>query len=195
MAEATPNQIRAEQLVEALWRDSELGAKVRTAAKAKFGDHIRIPEDDVEPLLATERAERAKLQKQYEELAAWRAEREAKEAEAATFEKLRGGVDKAVREYSLTDEGRAKMLDRMKETGNLSDPDAAAAWVVSKTPPAPVVGPSWAPQNLDLKNNIFGTRDDERLKALHRDPGKYLDAELVLWQRDPEGYAKEAFGQ
>ena len=35
MAEATQAQLRAQELLEQLWGDSEIGEKVRRAAKAK----------------------------------------------------------------------------------------------------------------------------------------------------------------
>jgi hypothetical protein len=83
-------------------------------------------------------------------------------------------------------------MDRMKETGNVTDADAAAAWVISQTPkPAPTNAPSWLPTDI----NLFGTKEkDERFEALHTDPRKYMDDQIREFVRDPDKYVEETFG-
>ena len=51
MAEATVNQIRAEQLIEELFSDPELGPKLHARAQKKFGDIRPHPADVVSKTL------------------------------------------------------------------------------------------------------------------------------------------------
>jgi hypothetical protein len=190
MAEATQAQIRAEQLLEALWTDAGIGEKVRRTAKEKFPD-AKILDDAVEPFVAPLRAQNealaAKLTKIEEERATERTEREQNSAKKS----LEDALTSARQSYNLTDEGFDKMVARMKETGNYSDADAAAAWVASKTPPA-IKGPTWAPQDL----NLFGTKNaEESFAQLHRDPVGYQDAQLAEFFKNPDQFVAETLGQ
>ena len=110
------------------------------------------------------------------------------EAQKLSFQEQ---IAKARDAYSLTDEGFDKMVERMKATGNYSDPEAAAAWVSSKNPPPPPPGPTFGPQSL----NLFGSqKPDENLALLHRDPERYADEQFALFSQDPDAYVKETFG-
>lgn len=191
MAEATQAQIRAEELVKKLWLDGEIGAKLRKSAKEAFPDMPPLPDEQAEPFVAPLRAQNEALQKRLEKLeedrAAEKVERE-KNATQATFEQA---IAAARTSYSLTDEGFDKMIARMKETGNYSDADAAAAWVASKTPPAAVPGPTWAPQDL----NLYGSKNpEEEMAKLHRDPIGYQDSQLAEFFKNPDKYVQETFG-
>lgn len=189
--------IRAQQLVEALWLDGKSGAALHAKAKELFPD-IRTPSDTT-ALLSAQMEERfsAQFNAQAEELKKLREERAAEREEAAkeaadkqklSFEKQ---INAARDAYNLTDEGFDKMVARMKETGNYTDPESAAAWVASKTPPAPISGPTFGPQEL----NLFGSSQaDEKMAALHRDPQRYMDMELTEFSRDPARYVAETFG-
>jgi hypothetical protein len=189
MPEITDTQQRALELYQELWNspDVETRNRVREHVKKKYPE-VRLPVDDIEPLLAPLREENKALIDRFAKLEADNVERDKKAAETDAFSKMQGGVEGAVREYGLTDEGRAKMLDRMKETGNYGDPEAAAAWVASKTPPAPPPNPAWAPQSM----NLFGSAEkSEDFAALHKNPEKYLDDQLLAFTRNPDGYVDD----
>ena len=183
--------IRSAQLIEELWNDPEYGPVVRARAKKKFGD-IRTPEDAIAPVVNSIEAKHKKLEEQLGAVLKKLEERDAKEAEQETFRSLQSKVESAVSKFNLTEEGRAKMLDRMKETGNYTDPDAAAALIAHSAPPAPVSGPNWAPQNL----NLFGSSTaDEKFAALHKDPVGFMDSELSEFVSNPDKYVAETFGR
>jgi DNA repair exonuclease SbcCD ATPase subunit len=133
MAEATEAQIRAEKLFLALMKDSKANPIVRQKAKEIFED-VEFPEDQVDPLIEPLRSETKALK---EELEALRKERE-EEREARALESQKQNLEQALNDararYNLTDEGFDKMVARMKETGNYSDADAAAAWVAQSAP-------------------------------------------------------------
>ena len=197
MAEATPEMLRAQQLVESLWLDGKHGPALHAKAKELFPD-VRTPSDST-ALLAAQMEEKFSSQSkaQAEELEKLRAEREAEKKDAAeraaeaqkvSFEQQ---ISAARDAYNLTDEGFDKMVARMKETGNYTDPESAAAWVASKTPPAAVSGPAFGPQDL----NLFGSsKQDEKFKQLHEDPQRYMDMELTEFTRDPDRYVRETLG-
>jgi len=175
--ESRPDPVtdRARALVNKLWGDPELGAKVRKAAKDLFPD-VSIPEDQVDPVIAPLKGQ---LEATQAELKALKEEREAEKraaAEAATQRSLESALEAARKKYSLTDEGFAKMVERMKEKQNFTDAESAAAWVASETPPPkPTSGPSWTPQALDL----YGSKHaDEKFKLLHSDPDAFFDMEV-----------------
>src|SRR5208282_6184830 len=122
MAEATPAQIRAEQLVNKLWRDGALGAQVQKIAKETFPDaEIHTVDEALAPALAPLRAQNDALAV---ELKAMRDEREAdrKAAKDRADEdqkiSFQAQISKARDAYNLTDEGFDKMVERMKTTGN-----------------------------------------------------------------------------
>ena len=190
---ATQNQIRAEQLIEKLFASADLGPKIRKAAKEIFPD-IRVPEDMVDPVLAPLREENEVLKKRFEALSEKFEEREKKESESQTFRELENAVNAAVSKFKLTDEGRAAMLDRMKETKNFTDVEAAAAWVAHSAPPQQTAGPSWAEGSS--KANLFGSAErDERYARLHTNPDGFLDDELRSFARDPDAYVRDTFGR
>ena len=190
MAEATQAQLRAQELLEQLWGDSEIGEKVRRAAQAKFPD-AKILDDVVDPFVAPLKAENAALKERLDKMEASRAaEKDESEKRAAQIN-LESALAKARQDYNLTDEGFDKMVSRMKETGNYADADAAAAWVASKTPPAAPKGPTWRNQDL----NLFGSKDkDEALVKLHRDPVGYQDDQIEEFLRNPDQFMRETLG-
>jgi hypothetical protein len=113
-------------------------------------------------------------------LAAMEAEREADKLAREQEKQVRGltdDVDKAVKQYGLTEEGRQKMTVRMQEKGNL-DAEAAAAWVAAQAPKAKPSESNggFAPAAL----NLFGSAEkDESMELLHRDPQRWQDAEVA----------------
>lgn len=184
---------RSAELINALWNDGDIGAALRKKAKEKYPDLV-LPEETFNPVIAP-------LQKALEttsaELAALRKEREEEKKaneEAALNRSFEEAVAKARRDYSLTDEGFEKMIERMKATKNYTDADAAAAWVVSKEPPPPAPGPTWGPQNA----SIFGgqaSQADEKMRKLLTDPQGYADAELNEFIANPDAYVASTFGR
>ena len=185
---ATTNQIRAEQLIFSLWNDPEYGPKIREAAKKQFGD-IKTLEDD--PVVGSIKSENENLKKALDEVRARLNKRDEEDEQAKTFRQMEEAVSAAQRKFGLTDEGRAKMLDRMKETKNFGDPEAAAAWVSHSSPPE-TPKPTWSPTKL----NLFGSAEvDESYRTLHTNPDKYLDDQLTEFVRDPDKYVAETFGR
>jgi hypothetical protein len=191
MAEATVTQQRAEQLLNALWGDKEIGGKIRTTAKQLFPD-VPIPEETLSPFIQPIVEEGEKLKKELADLRAERAAEKQEREDRAAKRKLEDALNSARDKYALTPEGFDAMVQRMKETGNYSDAEAAAAWVASKAPPAEVKGPTWAPEAL----NLFGSQSaDENMAMLHRDPQRYMDNQLNEFVRDPDKYVRDTLGR
>jgi hypothetical protein len=194
MAEATQAQIRAAELLEQLWSDGEIGEKVRRAAKAKFPD-AKIIDDTVAPFVAPLRAENVMLRERLDKIEKARAEERMAWEEHSAKTMIEQAIDKARRDYSLTEDGIDKAVARVKEMGVSGDVgvavDAAAAWVAYKTPPTAPAGPTWRSQDLDL----FGTKNaDEARAELHRNPVKYQDDQIEAFLRDPDGFTRETLG-
>ena len=194
MAEATQNQVRAEQLIETLFNDPEFGPKLYDRAQKLFGD-IRphpaqvIQKTIVEPEVAAVRGELAQTREQLSKALERLDKRDEREAEEKTYREMESAVTSAVGKYGLTEEGKQKMLDRMKENRNYTDVEAAAAFVVHNAPPAPSSGPSWAPH----KTNFYGTASaDEAFARLHKDPEGFRDEEIARFLKNPDQYASEA---
>jgi hypothetical protein len=121
------------------------------------------------------------------QLAEIKSEREAEKLAREQEKQVRSltdDVDKAVKQYGLTDEGRQKMTVRMQEKGNL-DAEAAAAWVAAQAPKAkPNEGTGqFAPSAM----NLYGSAEkDENFELLNRDPVKWQDAEIAkILAEDP----------
>jgi hypothetical protein len=194
-AVADPADTRIKDMFNKLWNDRELGSKVRAKAKEQFPD-IELPEDALAPALHP-------MQAQLEEMAATNKAlleridaRDKAEAEAKEQATLDDRLSKARSRYSLNEDGFNAMVERMRDTANYTDAEAAAAWVVSQQPPPPTnkIKPSWMPQSM----NLFGSAtqvDDEQFRLLHRDPLAYLDSQLQAFVTDPDGYTNETFGQ
>lgn len=186
---ASAHEINAGKLVTALWDDSDIGSALRQKAKKVIPD-LRLPEDEIAPVIARFENENKKLSDQLSEVIAKMTKRDEDENTARTISDMQASVDAAARAYGLTAEGREKMLDRMK-TAKSFDAEAAAAWVVSKTPPKMNDTPTWA----DKAMNLFGTKEkDEKLAKLHRDPDGFRDDEINEFLRDPDRYVAETFG-
>lgn len=180
---------RARELLGDLWNDRDLGAQIRKKAKEKYPDVV-LPEDHLEPQFTALNEANQKLEAKLKEMQDEReAERKAA-AENSQAANLQTALDNARNRFNLTDEGFDKMVARMKETGNYTDAEAAAAWVAQQTPPTPQIKSYMGPQNI----NLFGSSDhDERFAQLHRDPsGRFLDEEFKSFFTDPDAYVREA---
>jgi hypothetical protein len=197
MAEApnpqpTPAATRAQQLVDKLWaRKDAVGVEFRKSAKEMFPD-INTPDEQMEIAAAPIVEKVGKLEGQLKDALDRISAREKADDDLKAENDLGAKIYKAASTFGLTDQGRDKMMARMKETGNVADPEAAAAWVVSQMPkPQASNTPSWLPQKADL----FGvTERDEKWASLHRDPLKYFDNELRECFNDPQKYVAETFG-
>jgi len=190
----TPEQIalhRSKELIDALWNDGEVGKKIQQAAKAKWND-IKTTDDVMSPIIEPHMNKLRAMEEKYEKLLEERMEEKRATEDERVKVKLEEQLEKARREYNLTEEGFNQMRDRMKSTGNYSDAEAAAAYVASKAPPAKVAGPTWAPQDLDL----FGSKNrNDALVELHRDPMGYMDSQLSEFVSDPDKYVRDTFGR
>lgn len=179
--------LNAKKLVDANWSSSDFRRKAKEIIPG-----LTIPEDNLDPVVAPLKAEldqaKGEIAKLTDTMTKWQAEQSDGRAEAD----MRAKLDAAAQEFGLTDEGRAKMIERMKETGNFTDPQSAAAWVVAKTPaPKPTNNPSWLPQAL----NPFGSAEkDEAWEKLHTNPEKYRDDVLAQFAADPIGFTNETLG-
>lgn len=175
-----------------LWNDnSEKGKLFRAAAKEKFPDAVTI-EDQFDPIVSPLREEAKALREELKAERERRAEDQKKAEERAAELDLKGKIDQAVSSNHLTEEGKELMLQRMRETGNFTDPMAAAAYIIQANPPPKDPTGYLGPQALDL----FGSAKesaDERIKLLHKDPmGQFLDAEFTDFIRDPDQYIRDA---
>lgn len=189
--ENKPAEDRAKSLLDRLWADGDLGPSVRRKAKEMFPD-ISLPEDTAEPIVAPVKAEVEALKTKLSDALERISKREQADEAVKTEAELSKKLSNARSAYNLTDSGFEKMVARMKETGNYSDADAAAAWVVAQTPkPKPSDSPSWLPKS----SNLFGSqKKDEQWESLHKDPLKYMDDQLRQFASDPDGYVAETFG-
>lgn len=181
---------RLRDLTNKLWADKDLGPRVQAFAKQMYPD-AKTDVDVVNPYLDPIREENAKLAEKIAKMEAAQAAREAEAEKKAGETSFKDMLDKVRRDYSLTDEGLDKVVQRMKDAGAY-DAEAAAAWVARQTPPPASPGPTWAPQHL----NLFGSRDkDESMAQLHRDPQGYMDAQLSEFVKDPDRYVAETYRQ
>jgi len=190
----TPEQTalyRSKELIDALWNDGEVGKKIQAAAKAKWND-VKTTEDMISPIVEPHLVKLRAMEEKYERILEERLEEKRANEDERVKVKLEEQLEKARRDYNLTEEGFNQMIDRMKSTGNYSDAEAAAAYVASKAPPAKVAGPTWAPQDLDL----FGSKNrNDALVELHRDPMGYMDSQLTEFAADPDKYVRDTLGR
>jgi len=190
----TPEQTvlyRSKELIDTLWNDGEVGKKIQAAAKAKWND-VKTTEDMISPIVEPHLVKLRAMEEKYERILEERLEEKRANEDERVKVKLEEQLEKARRDYNLTEEGFNQMIDRMKSTGNYSDAEAAAAYVASKAPPAKVAGPTWAPQDLDL----FGSKNrNDALVELHRDPMGYMDSQLTEFVADPDKYVRDTLGR
>jgi hypothetical protein len=179
MAEATtpqndPRLVRAGALLDKLWNDPKVGAAIRASAKEMYPE-TAVPEDN--PVFVALRDENAALKARFDKMEEDRAAERKAAAEKQADADIGAKLEAARTKFSLTQEGFEKMVQRMKDTQNYTDAEAAAAWVASQSPPvSPTKGPSWAPQSL----NLYGSKTpDDNFALLHKDPEAYFDATVA----------------
>ena len=189
MTDAVNVDERMKAVFEALWNDGKVGASVRAKAKELYPD-VTLPEDALAPIVGPVQERLDTLAKELAEEREARAKERQEREESRQRETLESALTNSRQRYGLTDEGFDKMVARMKETGNYTDTDAAAAWVAQQTPPQNVRKADWLPKKMDL----FGSareRADETFRQLHTDPNGYLDAQLQEFVSDPDRYVRE----
>ena len=104
---------------------------------------------------------------------------------------MQSRLEAARSKFNLTDHGLQLAVDRMKETGNYADAEAAAAWVIQSAPKPAAPGPTWAPSAADF----YGSKNaSDEWAMLHKDPQAYQDAQLNAFVADPDGYTRETLG-
>lgn len=191
--EARNEKLRMErlgELHEMLWNDAELGAKVQKIAKQKWPE-IQTNAERFAPVMNPLLEAAEALKKDNAELRERMETRDREREERQTKRSLEKALDDAAKRFGLTSEGFDQMVARMKATNNFTDAEAAAAWVAQTAPPKPVDGPTWGDKPMDM----FGAgKFDENMKALHRDPQKYMDDQLSEFVQNPDKYVRDTLG-
>lgn len=173
---------RSRDLIARAWSDPNLRPGLRKHLKETMPD-FRVPDDDFEVLTAPIRQQNEALAKQVGDLVDTLKKRDedaAKRDQESRDALYANKFEAACQRFNLTDEGRQKVIDRMKETGAYGDPLAAAAYIVSQEPPAAPNGALWGNNTLNFAGSAEKS-DLERYKLLHSGldgPGKYLEAEI-----------------
>lgn len=191
---------RLRKVIQKVWRDPEIGAAVRKHAKDVVPD-LPLPEDDLEPVLAPLRNENKKLADSLEKISKLLEKRDEDDAKKVTERRdadYAAMIEEAAKRFSLTGEGRDKMIERLREFPS-TDPMAAAAYVVSQNPPPPPPGPLYGSNVL----NFAGSSDpgtDDLYKLLHSGPmgpEKYLEAHIQkAWDpRTSKEYVASVMGK
>jgi len=187
---------RYKNLVSKAWDDPDIGSVIRKKAKELYPE-LRLPEDNLAPALAPLKKANDALA---EELKALREERAAEKKEREEQQKARDDAswmqkfDEAASQFSLTEDGKKAMRERMAETKNYTDPYAAAAFIVSQTPPVLPSGPMYGATDL---NFVGSSTVDPNYQLLHQSPEKYLDAEIrKAWDpRTAKDYVAKEMGR
>lgn len=185
MPDPQPHEVelqRSRDLIAKAWGDPNLRPGLRKHLKELFPDR-HVPDDDFDVIAEPLRRQNEELAKQVgslvETLKARDEEakkRDQEQRDSAYAERF----EAACKRFNLTDEGRQKVIDRMKETGAYGDPLAAAAYIVSQEPPVAPSGALFGSNQLNFAG-IGETSDLERYKLLHSGvdgPAKYLEAEI-----------------
>ena len=182
LAEKERELVQSRALLDAAWKDPSLRSGLRKHIKEKFPDR-HLVDDDFDAVSAPLKAQLDAQSAKIDELLGTLKQRD---EDAAKRDAERRDVDyeanlKAARQkFALTDEGFEQMVARMKATGNYTDPDAAAAYIVSQAPPAIPTGPMYGSGYVNFANSAE-VSDDARYKLLHSGqdgPAKYLEAEI-----------------
>ena len=176
--------------LEGLITDPKTGTATKRLMRQKYTDlNIPIPEDDIaaplvaaveEKITATNaKAEEAltKIAEAEKSLLDKLAERDQKETDTRDLRNLESSIDKAVKHYRFTDEGKATLIKHMQETST-PDPMTAGAFLVQNMEkPQPVAANGMASAeairngapNVDLFALATGQTDDD-MKMLHGSP-------------------------
>ena len=176
---------RHVKVVKAAFEDGKLGPEFRKLAKTLLPD-IEIPEDRVAPLLEPMRTEASALKDELAALKKSMKDREDKEQERSAEDRMKKALDDARSKFHLTEEGFKLMTDRMVETKNYSDAEAAAAWVAAQNPPPKAPTSTFGSTGI----NWAGDAQTEFFKGIHDDPLKWQDRVFDDFMRDPNAFER-----
>lgn len=158
---ATLRSIKA--MMDRAWDGKDTGAAFRKMLKQANPD-LKIPDDLAESAIAPIKGEVDEARKEVKGIGDKLDKflTETKDREETT--KLRTDIADSVKKFGLDDDGKTKMLERMKAT-NSFDVEAAAAWVAHQAPkPKPITDHGIGSMSADL----FGTaKADNAFKDLH----------------------------
>jgi hypothetical protein len=176
---------RALAALNAMWASPEHGLAVKRAYKAIYPS-ASIPEVDSPALVVAPVVEKVS---QVEAAVTSLAERldamQLDSTNARENARLGSSIDRAVQKYRLTDEGRATLIEQMKERQN-PDAESVAAWMVSEIArPAPATTSAFAPQSFTAAG-LEDIAAEESLKELDRNPTRWFDKTVSEMLNDPE---------
>ena len=195
--EQVKEAVRAQRLVESLFYDADpaVAKAAREKAKAMFPD-ITLPSERLAPDLAPLKADYDALKGQFDALQTKLTDDATAKETAAQAERakdLESRINSARQAHGFSDEYYNKMLDRMRETGNYGDPEAAAAYIAAGIPkPVDLKGPTWSPDALNYAGSAV---EDESLALLHTNAEAWEQKELAEAFKDLPRFTAEAFGQ
>ncbi len=171
---------KAVGLLNQLTTDKTSGMQVQRKLK-EFDPSLNLPGIDVgDAVVAPIREELSATQAQIKALQDERAA-EKLEAKNSQMERgLRDSIGRAQAKYKLSQEATDNLVKFMHDKGVADAEIAAPAYLETlPKPPAPIKPNAFAPQH----SHLFGTGDDrgsdENIAALHRDPVKWFDSEVM----------------
>ena len=175
---------RAKNFLNSMYTSPEHSTEAKRLFK-KLDPKLNFPELDIEDRTNKIVEEKyGALEKMNKELSEKIAAKEKADKERDEETGLRSQLDKVQKDFSFTDEGIKKVVDRMRDKNN-PDVEAAAAWVRSQepAPKAAKTTPGYLPDSM----NLFGSQSkDEGWKKWHVDPMKAFDEEVQSVMSDPQ---------
>lgn len=163
-------------VLRSLWNDKEEGLSIKRRAKAKFPE-LHVPElDTIETVTKPYDQKLSKMEEENKQLRERFDKYEREKIEASEEADFTKDLDSAFKRFSLTEDGKKKAIDRMREKKSV-DAEAAAAWVVSQEPKQkPTASSNYLPQSM----NLYGsTEQDDKWGDLNKDPVKFADREIA----------------
>jgi len=178
---------KAMSLLDKLTGDKDTGLNIQRKLK-EIDPSLNLPGIDVGD--AVVKPIKDELTSTQEKLNALIAEREAEKKAAADSKiesGLRDSIGRAQAKYKLSPEATDNLVKFMQEKGVADAEVAAPAFLETlPKPPAPIKPNSYTPTSAHL----FGTGDDrgsdESIAALHKDPVKWFDNEIVKIMQEAE---------
>lgn len=167
---------RAVALLDRMWNDPKEGMTFKKKVKELVPD-AKIPELDIIASATAPLVAEIEEQKKANKTLAGRLDNWEKSHKDSREENdLQLQLNSIKKQYSFTDEGMQKVIDRMRSKNN-PDAEAAAAWVASQERKSrPVTDSALLPSAM----NLFGSNsEDETWAELNKDPRGWADRELV----------------
>jgi hypothetical protein len=178
---------KAVGLLDKLASDKTSGIQIQRKLK-EFDPSLNLPGIDVgDAVVAPLREELTATQTQLKAMQEERAAEKQAAQDAKLDRQIRDSIGRARDKYKLSPEATDNLVKFMGEK-NIADAEIAAPAYMETLPkaPAPMKPNAYAPQHAHL----FGTGDDrgsdENIAALHRDPVKWFDNEVMkILNEDP----------